>query len=79
MGLKCGIDFEQYGYLEEDDDLSKNLNTLLRFKKRALGVCSNKRQSMTNINPKQLLKQNENQNLINEIDNVVSDLKSKGF
>lgn len=79
IGLKCGIDFEQYGYLEEDDELSKNLNNVLRFKKRALGVCSNKRQSMTNINPKQLLKQNENQNLINEIDNVVSELKSKGF
>jgi hypothetical protein len=79
LGYRCGIDFSRYGYLEDDDELSQNLNNLLRFKKRAIETCATKSRAFTSISSKQLLKQNKNQNLINEIDSVINNLKSKGF
>ena len=79
LDYRCGIDFELYGYLESDDELSKNLNNILFFKKKAINVCQNKKLGISKLDPKQLLKQNQNQNLINEIDKQIYDLKMKGF
>lgn len=79
IGLRTGIDYQLYGYMENDSELSENLNRILRFKKRAIDICHTKKIGLTNISPKQLLKQNQNQNLITNIDNEINMLKQKGF
>ena len=79
LTFKTGIDFEEYSLLDDDTELGKNLNTLLRFKKKSLDVCKNKKKAFSNVNAKQIIKQNENENIVNEIDAILSELKGKGY
>jgi hypothetical protein len=79
LTFKTGIDFEEYSLLDDDTELGKNLNTLLRFKKKSLDVCKNKKKAFSNVNAKQIIKQNENENIVNEIDTILSELKGKGY
>ena len=76
ISYKCGIDFEKYGPAPE---LGEELNELLLFKKKTINMCSNKKNYLTNMNTKTLLKQNENQNLVSKIDKLITELKSKGY
>jgi hypothetical protein len=79
LTFKTGIDFEEYTLLEDDSNLGKNLNNLLRFKKKALDVCKNKKKAFSKVNAKQIIKQNENENIVNEIDSIITELKGKGY
>ena len=42
-------------------------------------MCSNKKSNLTKLDTRTLLKQNENQNLVNKIDKLINELKSKGY
>lgn len=82
---KCGINFEQYSLLEanskseEENEKIKNLNNLLRFKKKAMEVCKNKNKLYSTINLKQSVKQEENEQIINKINEQIDILRNKGF
>jgi hypothetical protein len=79
LTFRTGIDFEEYSLLEDDTKLGQNLNNLLRFKKKSIDVCKNKKKSFTKLNATQIIKQNENENIVNEIDNILSELRGKGY
>ena len=79
LTFRTGIDFEEYSLLDDDTKLGQNLNNLLRFKKKSIDICKNKKKSFTKLNAKQIIKQNENENIVNEIDNILSELRGKGY
>jgi len=76
LSYKCGIEYEHYGV---DPNLTPEMNRILIFKKKAMDSCSSKKRDFTRMDPKILLKQNENVNLVNDIDSLIKTLKSKGY
>ena len=79
LTLKTGIDFEEYSLLEDDSKLGKNLNNLLRFKNKALNICKNKNKYFSKIVSKQKIKTSENQNTISKIEDLITNLRGKGY